>query len=144
MPRTTEELLNDAKEAIETGELDYTIYLGGTKYVNGQKLVERLLSALDEQSAKLHEREWQDIDHGKPEKYQDPALWGIWVHNNKTDVRFFETHLLYLNKDGGLRCPNIYDDHHSEWDFDSYTHWKPLTTPPKKDVTQQSLTKDEG
>jgi len=46
--RTTEELLKDAEEAIETSELDYSICLDGVKVVNGEKLVAEMAAKLRE------------------------------------------------------------------------------------------------
>ena len=44
----SKELIEEAEYALMDNDLDISLYVGGTKYVNGKRLVERLLAALKE------------------------------------------------------------------------------------------------
>lgn len=114
MTRTTEKLLKDAEEAIETGELDYTIRLDGTKTVNGQDLVAEL-------SAKLREREWMDIESYDKEMSEEVLLCNL---NNENATWFG-----YWERTCG---------HFTRSDLGSPTHWQTIALP-----TQEGAIEDE-
>lgn len=58
LPSENDKLIKEAKEAVETQELDYSICLNNGVTINGENLVKRLITTLQEQS---RQEGWRDL-----------------------------------------------------------------------------------
>lgn len=127
MPKTTEALLKDAKEEVDTirAALESLGYLR----IEEDKGAE-LMKLIAELSAKLREREWQDISGILPE--EDVRIIGCIIPKITKaghEVGCYDVRILSTHEDKW----NGWVWHRENGDCFFPTHFKPFPTPPQKE-----------